>query len=126
MFLEVGATIRYISFRNLLPKIVNWLLLKEISPGNLQYQRSGASYSLKFGNWVYVHAGFTTVSGLSAGNDLTMLIGSGAMQTINNIAAISDKGEIGVFRVNETNLQADGTIPSGHAFILDLIIPLQS
>ena len=97
---------------------------------NLTWQSTvseiGASYSLKFGNWVYVHAGFTTVSGLSAGNDLTMLIGSGAMQTINNIAAISDKGEIGVFRVNETNLQADGTIPSGHAFILDLVIPLQS
>ena len=97
---------------------------------NLTWQSTvseiGASYSLKFGNCVYVHAGFTTVSGLSAGNDLTMLIGSGAMQTINNIAAISDKGEIGVFRVNETNLQADGTIPSGHAFILDLVIPLQS
>lgn len=97
---------------------------------NLTWQSTvseiGASYSLKFGNWVYVHAGFTTVSGLSAGNDLAMLIGSGAMQTINNIAAISDKGEIGVFRVNETNLQADGTIPSGHAFILDLVIPLQS
>lgn len=86
----------------------------------------GTSYSLKFGNWVYVHAGFTTVSGLSSGNDLTMLIGSGSMQAINNIAAISDKGEIGVFRVNETNLQAGGTIPSGQTFILDLVIPLQS
>ena len=97
---------------------------------NLTWQSTvseiGASYSLKFGNWVYVHAGFTTVSGLSAGNDLTMLIGSGAMQTINNIAAISDKGEIGVFRVNETNLQAGGTVPSGQTFVLDLIIPLQS
>lgn len=86
----------------------------------------GTSYSLKFGNWVYVHAGFTTVSGLSSGNDLTILIGSGSMQAINNIAAISDKGEIGVFRVNETNLQAGGTIPSGQTFILDLVIPLQS
>lgn len=107
-------------------------LYSDMTPSkrNLTWQSTvseiGASYSLKFGNWVYVHAGFTTVSGLSAGNDLTMLIGSGAMQTINNIAAISDKGEIGVFRVNETNLQADGTIPSGHAFILDLVIPLQS
>lgn len=55
-----------------------------------------------------------------------MLIGSGSMQATSNIAAISDKGEIGVFRVSETNLQADGTIPSGQTFILDLIIPLQS
>lgn len=97
---------------------------------NLTWQSTvseiGASYSLMFGNWVYVHAGFATVSGLSAGNDLTMLIGSGTMQAINNIAVISDKGEVGVFRVNETNLQADGTIPSGHTFILDLVIPLQS
>lgn len=97
---------------------------------NLTWQSTvseiGASYSLKFGNWVYVHAGFTTVSGLSSGNDLTMLIGSGSMQSTPNIAAISDKGEIGVFRVSETNLQADGTIPSGQTFILDLIIPLQS
>ena len=85
----------------------------------------GASYSLRFGNWVYIHAGFITVSGLSNGNDLTMLIDSGAMQVTPNISAISNKGEIGVFRISETNLQAGGTIPSGQIFVLDLIIPLQ-
>ena len=80
---------------------------------NLTWQSTvseiGASYSLRFGNWVYIHAGFITVSGLSNGNDLTMLIDSGAMQVTPNISAISDKGEIGVFRISETNLQAGGT-----------------
>lgn len=86
----------------------------------------GLSYSLKFKTFVYVHAAFTTVSGLSAGNDLAMLIGSGTMQHINNIAAFSNQGTEGTFQVSDTNLQAGGTVPSGQTFVLDLIIPLQS
>ena len=86
----------------------------------------GLSYSLKFKTFVYVHAAFTTVSGLSAGNDLAMLIGSGTMQHINNIAVFSNQGTEGTFQVSDTNLQAGGTVPSGQTFVLDLIIPLQS
>ena len=94
---------------------------------NLTWQSTvseiGTSYSLRFGNWVYIHAGFITVSGLSNGNDLTMLIDSGTMQVTPNISAISDKGEIGVFRISETNLQAGGTIPSGQTFVFDFAMP---
>ena len=84
----------------------------------------GISYSLKFGKWLYVHAGFTTVTGLSAGNDLAQIIDTGSMQSINNIAAISDQGAVGTFQTVGTNLQSAGSIPSGHKFILDFIVPL--
>lgn len=85
----------------------------------------GVSYTLKFKNFVYVHAAFTTVSGLSFGNDLTMLIESGVMQHISNMAFKSDQGATGIFQVSDTNLQAGGTIPSDHTFVLDFIVPLQ-
>ena len=84
----------------------------------------GISYSLKFGRWVYVHVGLATVAELSDGNDLAQIIDTGSMQSISNIAAISDQGAVGTFRTVGTNLQSAGSIPSGHKFILDFIVPL--
>ena len=91
-----------------------------------QVSELGVSYSLEFGNWIYVHAGFVTVAELSVGNDLTQLISVGSLPIINNIAAISDQGAIGTFQLRGTNLQAASSIDPGHKFILDFIVPLQS
>ena len=83
----------------------------------------GTSYSLIFGTFVYVHFGFTIQKTTSDGNDIARIADVPNMQQLSNIAAISQNGSMGTFKVVGMNLQSNAAIPAYETFVFDLIIP---